>query len=680
VGAQPGAAAPPSAAGEWCKLEFRAWQRQFGPEGARAWRAGNRSIRVCTKARTPVVEPMDSGSVDSLVALHLQVIQACGAQFQADQQEFRTKYGTPDTSPFGACTSTNFGAVSEIQPPMPGDLARAADLCRRERRAWRARGESRTWAREHRTVADCARDQAPLVSQIRAAAGSPSAFRRALRVRLRLRVQLLEACIGAREEGRYRVELPARTRLGTCVRKREGAALPAGPDGAGDARFGVHVSLRVAAGAVLMAWLLACALLARARVATFTRWSFHAAFSVPLIVACAVVIGTELFGNAGGLQLDSRIKKVVLPLVGLAFLVVALRALRERLPRPGPPDLVPAAVAGLTLLGAVIGLALGNETSGLLEDLGLGLVFVAAYTAGRVDPGRASRDAASRLIPALVLVAAIAAFAHAAATPLYGFPPAVAFATVVCVARRDVAWPWLVPALGTLVVFVRDSTVGGTVPSSVYLQVAAGTAVVAYLLTRRVVPTWAWAGAVAVIAVVALTATDARSLVTAKYDGDDLSFAQRTYEARAVRRKVDDSAVRLAAGAGLGATVDLSRSPDAATLKAARGDAEAVNDVHLLPYDLLRRHGLLGVLWLGGFLALCLFLVARARRTDEPWDVLLLLFLVVGTTDALPAASHLFANPLVGFSAGALVGLIGARAGTSEAATPAGSRRLARRP
>lgn len=663
--AEPGVAGDRSQAFRWCDLEVREWEVQFGPEGRRAWLRSHESVQSCARDRYRVIKEMDPEAVEGVIGQTVRVAQACGAQFQADPETFEEDYSAPGRSPFGVCVEMRYAQQAEIPPLTAEDLDQARRICHHERRAWGRRGHARTWRTERRTLDACSRDQAPLVAATRAALGTQAALERAVHALIQLRRQLLKECVAALRTGSYRVEPPSRTRLGTCLREREAARRPVvtGPAGS-DARIGPEVSLAVAGTAVLLAWLLACALLLRGGgAAWFRHWGFHAAFSLPLIGASLIVIGSDVFGDPAGYQLDSRVKNVVLPAAGLAFLLVAGSALRgsSQALRARAPDLLVAALVVLTAIGAVIGLARGNEGDGLVEDLGLTMVFIAGYAAGRLDARRADGAMQPSLIVALVVVAAVVTLLHAPVTPLYGFAPAAAFATVLGVLTRRIRWPWLVLAVATLAVFVHDSVVAGTVPSSVYLQVGVGGLVVAYWLSRRLVPTWAWAAGLAVVAVVALAATDGRSLVTAKYDGSDLSFAQRTYEARAVRSEVRDSPLTLVAGPGLGATVDLSNSPDSATLQAARGDASSVNDVHLLPYDVLRRHGILGVLWLAGLLALFLFLAWRSRGTTDPFLLLLLLVVATGSADALPAASHLFANPFLGFALGTLVTALAVR-------------------
>ena len=655
--AGPAAAAERSTAVRWCESELREWERQFGRAVRRVWLEGNGSIKKCVRERARVVEPLEPAEIEGIIALHLGGVEACGAEFRNDPEAFAERYRVRSSSPYSACVEQRGTEAAEIPPTLPQDVDRATRLCGIEQRLWARRGRAKAWRIERGPMSACVQDEAPQLAALRKDVGPGPRIRRAVRALVVLKKGVLSDCLAALRAGKYNIQRPSRTRLGTCTRQLEEARRGTVAAPREDKRIALNLSRGVASAAALLAWLVICVLLFRRGSATATRWGFHAAFSLPLVVACGVVIGSDVFGSVDGYDLESRVKKVVLPIAGVAFLAVTALALRgsPRDLRPRAPDLVAAAILVLALVGAGIGLARESDTLGLLQDLGLSLLFVAGYAAGRVEAWRAARPMPAHTVPALLLLVAVATIAYSPLAPLYGLVPAVAFAAVAATLMGKIHWAWLLPAGGTLAIYIHDSTLGGTVPSSVYLQIATGALVLAYWLSRRYVPNAVWAAAIAVVAVVGIATTDARSIVTADYDGTDLSFAQRVYEAKAVKREVDDSAITTVAGAGLGATLDLSKSPDAETLEAARGDASSVNDVHLLPYDLLRRHGLLGVLWLAGFAAVVLLLAVRSRATGDPWHLLLLLVVAPGLSNALPAASHLFANPFVGFAVGTLV-------------------------
>jgi hypothetical protein len=163
---------------------------------------------------------------------------------------------------------------------------------------------------------------------------------------------------------------------------------------------------------------------------------------------------------------------------------------------------------------------------------------------------------------------------------------------------------------------------------------------------------------------------DVRSIVTAKYDGGDVTVQQRVYEARAVRDLLDDPGSVLV-GEGFGATVDLSQSPDAKTIGAYRADLDEVDDVHLLPYDILLKRGLLGLAWLAALvlaiLALTWSAIGQARRGDTGLlSVAAAVCVAIGFVNAVPAASHLLANPLTALMLGLLVSYVARPAPATE--------------
>ena len=137
-----------------------------------------------------------------------------------------------------------------------------------------------------------------------------------------------------------------------------------------------------------------------------------------------------------------------------------------------------------------------------------------------------------------------------------------------------------------------------------------------------------------------------RSVWTRDYDGDDLSFAQRVYESEQVYDKIDDSASTALVGRGLGATVDLSASPDRRTLRAAGRDLPEVNDVHLLPYEILLKRGVLGLVVLLLYGIVLALVLQRAVESRKPAAVFFAAIPAMGLFDALSAGSHFFANPV----------------------------------
>ena len=128
----------------------------------------------------------------------------------------------------------------------------------------------------------------------------------------------------------------------------------------------------------------------------------------------------------------------------------------------------------------------------------------------------------------------------------------------------------------------------------------------------------------------------------------DVTLAQRAYETQRVVRQAADNPVTLLFGAGPGATVDLSRSPDALTLASSGRTITAVPSVHLVTAYFFMKTGLLGLLWLGCYMAAAVWAAVRtlsARRVDL-FELVLVTFTMCGIVQAIPAATFLLSNPL----------------------------------
>lgn len=147
----------------------------------------------------------------------------------------------------------------------------------------------------------------------------------------------------------------------------------------------------------------------------------------------------------------------------------------------------------------------------------------------------------------------------------------------------------------------------------------------------------------------------------------DVTLAHRGYETQQVLDLLGQSPVSLFLGLGPAGTVDLTASPDAATLAAAGRVLAAVDDVHLLSSWLLLKMGVLGIVWAVLFgIALVRLTTTLLRRPDAHWDRALLMFVAAGIVSSLPAATNLFTNPLPML----LFGLLLARSGRPSEALP----------
>ena len=377
------------------------------------------------------------------------------------------------------------------------------------------------------------------------------------------------------------------------------------------------------------------------------------AVTVPVVVSFAVFAASSP-EERSDFTLDGLAKKFAIPLiVGLLMpVIVVLWRRRRAWASPQVMDAVIAFLAASSALGAAVGLLRGNELLDVAQDLGLAALFIACYLAGRLMPAEAAAEAGPGLLKALVVVAALSVLLDPFISTLPSLQMAVGFAAVAFSLTNGGQRLWGLLGLG----IIAGSILGLSVqdPLTQYFQLALGACVLVYLLLLRRwrVPAAAvWLVLAAGAAVLFVLVPRVESLVTLEYRGKDVSFGQRVYEARKVRDSVDGSVGNAALGRGLGATVDLRRSPDAVTLRNAGRDLRRVDDVHLLPYDVVLKRGLIGLAWLVAFVLALAQLVPRAagqaqggeRRTPMAY---LMLIPLLGLVDAPPAASHIFANPL----------------------------------
>ena len=137
----------------------------------------------------------------------------------------------------------------------------------------------------------------------------------------------------------------------------------------------------------------------------------------------------------------------------------------------------------------------------------------------------------------------------------------------------------------------------------------------------------------------------------------DVTLAHRGFETAAVLDLILRSPASTLFGMGPGGYVDLTGSPDAQTLLASGRYLPAVDDVHLLTSWLLLKGGVLG---LAAFMGFIVFLIVSTFKhigdpTPRAFDTLLLMLIWSGIAMALPAATHVFANPLPALAAGLLL-------------------------
>jgi hypothetical protein len=136
----------------------------------------------------------------------------------------------------------------------------------------------------------------------------------------------------------------------------------------------------------------------------------------------------------------------------------------------------------------------------------------------------------------------------------------------------------------------------------------------------------------------------------------DVTLAERGYETDRVFHLLGSSPAALILGLGPGGGVDLTFAPDARTLAASGRNLGSVDDVHLLTSYLLLKFGLLGLVWLTFVVLAIAKIINRVVLTadGDSWDVLLTLFAISSFVDGVPAATNIFANPVLPLMLGCL--------------------------
>ena len=137
-------------------------------------------------------------------------------------------------------------------------------------------------------------------------------------------------------------------------------------------------------------------------------------------------------------------------------------------------------------------------------------------------------------------------------------------------------------------------------------QLIAGLAVLVYWICCRlhICPPFAFESGFLIAILVVVFSTQGGTVLLQTYRGQDVTLSQRVFEGQQVLNEIPSAPVGNLFGRGLGATVDLSQSPDSRTLLSSGRDLMAVNDVHVLFYDWLMKRGYIGIVWLVGFIAL----------------------------------------------------------------------------
>jgi hypothetical protein len=404
------------------------------------------------------------------------------------------------------------------------------------------------------------------------------------------------------------------------------------------------------------------------------------------MVAVSVVgdwLVQRLNGDANGFIQYGLDTRIALPLIFVLLLPLVLLAMPTRLRsralwrdralvwrEASALDWLTAAYALLIVPALLLGLAHHAPKSYIAQDLGLIVFFVFAYVAGRTISAEAARAGAIELVGVLLVLAGAQALFGWDTTPIFTYVDAacagaVAFAVLRPTKTRLVMGGLALVLLGRGAIAVKHGS-----GSTTAVELAAALGIIVYLVVRarRLVPQWLVI-AIAAAALVGFLAFNADgATVRGQYHGTDESNLGRTYEAHQVREAIHSSPVSLVLGRGLGGTVDETQAPPlfAASLVYGGRDLAHVQEVHLLPYGFLLKHGLLGFAWLAAFVVGVAILGIRALETAtkhrDPTPVVYAALPLLGIATALAAATHLQDNPLNALAVGVLVTRFGGEA------------------
>ncbi len=388
-----------------------------------------------------------------------------------------------------------------------------------------------------------------------------------------------------------------------------------------------------------------------------------------------------LTGIQDNFRIDGLAKRIALPLIFVLVLPLVIRELPPRLRRRAgwrelraawrpsrPLDWVMLAYAALSLPALVLGLAHHAPKTYIAQDLGLVAIFTLMYCAGRAVNASAALASAHELVDVLLLLAVMQFVLFGwESPPLYSFREAayVGALAVLLFRPRTVRLMPLAVAITFLVADAAAVQSGTSSTTGVLLAGALGLLAYLVLRLRSLVPAWALVACAAAGLVVFIGFTSNGATVRGQYHGTNVSNAGRTFEAQRVRAEVRGSPVSLVLGRGFGATIDERSAPKdfRTSLVAAGRDLAHVPQIHLLPYQLLLKYGLLGLIWFAAFaLGLAWAVLSgleRAVRERDPAFVIYAGLPLLALAGAIAAASHLQDNPLGALALGVLATILG---------------------
>lgn len=375
------------------------------------------------------------------------------------------------------------------------------------------------------------------------------------------------------------------------------------------------------------------------------------------VVLVAVPLTVVLAGSGQAFANFGLAKRVVLPAAYLIFAAALLCPSQRRPLRRVPHVPVWVWIGPIGALVGTVGLLVSPQSPVTPSTLAQGAALLGGFWIFACVGGRADFSDAidrKRLLVVLLGGALVAALLGGLSlTPFMALVVPSAFSALYLGirggygAKRRRQLLLLALVLGILGYRALHSSAAIPISDAILAQIGACAAIVVVAFLPRAVRAGVTFAASAYVGYWLLN-SGALALVGGTLHSDDVTVAQRAYEAARVLELVKSSIFTLIFGGSPGATVDLTFSPDAPTLLASGRAIGAVDDVHLLPVYMLLKVGILGVLWLA---AILLTTWQAYRRIIfglcDPWELSLLLYVVAGIAMAVPAATHLLVNPLV---------------------------------
>lgn len=382
-----------------------------------------------------------------------------------------------------------------------------------------------------------------------------------------------------------------------------------------------------------------------------------------LALVFSLVVGLFLSSNAGGMQLFERFglaKRLTLPVVYSLFFITLLFPIRDGF-RFGKP-IWWVTLFAVTTASTLVEILVPRQSINLLNVMQT-IVLVGGLLVGAAAGMRATLWSERDILAFISIVGSVALISQSLAVSVTPFdvvrvPAAFMLIYAGLTRGKPFLFGLLCLASGAWIAYMNYIAVRSDTSASI--AVITQIALCAALLCLKLLPKAARMPliitGVGLLAWLTIRTGIWRIMLGSTMPSWDVTLAHRAYEAQAVQVTLSNP-WNFVFGGGPGATVDLSNSPDVATLLSAGRNITAVDDVHLLTSWLLLKFGVLGIAWFVLFAGAALHQGLRVMRINErfSFDFVLLLFVASAVVTALPAATYLFSNPLMALCMGTLV-------------------------